>query len=66
MNNDKDLQKAFNILDKLKPGEIMELNKIDDKRRDDFILCAKQYIDCFKTVEFNTDYSKLKKIKSWE
>ena len=66
MNNDKDLQKAFNILDKLKPGEIMELNKIDDKRRDDFILCTKQYIDCFKTVEFNTDYSKLKKIKSWE
>jgi hypothetical protein len=65
MNNDKDLQKAYYILDKMKPGEIMELNKIDKIRRDIFILCVKQYIDSLKTVEFNTDYSKLKKINKW-
>ncbi len=65
MNTDKDLQKAYHILDKIKPGQIMELNKIDKIRRDIFILCVKQYIDSFKTVEFNTDYSKLKKINTW-
>ena len=66
MNEDKDLQKAYHILDKMEPGQIMELNKIDKIRRDIFILCVKQYIDSFKTVEFNTDYSKLKKINKWE
>jgi len=66
MNKDKDLQKAYYILDKMKPGEIMELNKIDKIRRDIFIICVKQYIDSFKTIEFNTDYSKLKKINTWE
>ena len=65
MNTDKDLQKAYHILDKMKPGQIMELNKIDKIRRDIFILCVKQYIDSFKTVEFNADYSKLKKINVW-
>ena len=65
MNTDKDLQKAYHILDKMKLGEIMELNKIDKIRRDIFILCVKQYIDSFKTVEFNADYSKLKKINIW-
>jgi len=65
MNTDKDLQKAYHILDKMKPGQIMELNKIDKIRRDIFILCVKQYIDSFKTVEFNADYSKLKKINIW-
>lgn len=65
MNTDKDLQKAYQILDKMNPGQIMELNKIDKIRRDIFILCVKQYIDSFKTVEFNADYSKLKKINIW-
>jgi hypothetical protein len=62
METDENLQKCWSILDKLKPGEIMELKRIDENRKHIFIACTKQYIDCFHNVEFNNDYSKLKKI----
>jgi len=63
MNNDKDLLKCFSMLDNLKPGEILELNKIPEERRSIFIDCCKQYIDCYNTAEFNENYTKLKKIE---
>ena len=65
MNTDENLQKAWSILDNLKPAEIMELKRIPEDRREVFISCAKQYIDCFKTIEFNADYTKIRKLSDF-
>lgn len=66
MNNDKDLIKAWDILDKLSPNEIMDMKRIPPDRRKTFILCAKQYADIYGTVCFNLDYTKLKKLHEWK
>ena len=65
MNNDKDLLKCFTMLDNLKPGEILELSKIPEDRREVFISCCKQYFKTYDTVIFNNSYTRIKKIHSF-
>jgi hypothetical protein len=62
MNKEEDLAKAWQIIDKLQPSEIMELSRIPEARRDLFIRCIKQRIDTLNDCEFNSDYTKIRKI----
>lgn len=66
MNNDTDLAKAFTMLDGLKPGEILELNRLAENRREIFCECAKQYADVYGTIQFNDNYTKIKKLHEWK
>ena len=43
-------------LDELTPGQIV---KVNDKSN---ISAIKAYIDCYKTVDFNSDYTKFRKL----
>jgi hypothetical protein len=62
METDKNLAKAWQIIDRLKPSEIYELSKIPDNRRALFIRCIKQRIDTLNDCEFNSDYTKIRKL----
>jgi hypothetical protein len=62
METDKNLAKAWQIIDRLNPSEIYELSKIPDNRRALFIRCIKQRIDTLNDCEFNGDYTKIRKI----
>jgi hypothetical protein len=62
METDKNLAKAWQIIDRLQPSEIYELSKIPDNRRALFIRCIKQRIDTLNDCEFNGDYTKIRKI----
>jgi len=64
MNKDEDLAKAWQMIDNLQPSEIMELSKIPKARRDIFISCIKQRIDTLNDCEFNSDYTRLRKIST--
>jgi len=61
MNNDQDLVKAFSMLDKLHPSEILELSRIPEDRRTVFISCAKTYADTHHNITFNNNYTKIRK-----
>lgn len=65
-NNDTDLAKAFTMLDGLKPGEILDLNRLAENRREVFRNCAKQYADIYGTICFNDNYTKIKKLHNWK
>jgi hypothetical protein len=58
---DTDMVKCWSILGNLQPSEIMELSRIPEERREVFIQCTKQYIDCFKNLTFNNDLTKIRK-----
>jgi hypothetical protein len=60
---DEDLAKAWQIIDRMQPSEIMELSRIQEARRDLFIRCIKQRIDTLNDCEFNLDYTKIRKIQ---
>jgi hypothetical protein len=62
MQTDENLQKAWQIIDRLQPCEIYDLAKISDERRDIFISCIKQRIDTLNDCEFNEDYTKIRKL----
>lgn len=62
METDKNLAKAWQIIDRLQPSEIYELSKIPDNRRALFIRCIKQRIDTLNDCEFNNDYTKIRKL----
>ena len=62
METDKNLAKAWQIIDRLQPSEIYELSKIPDNRRALFIRCIKQRIDALNDCEFNGNYTKIRKI----
>ncbi len=64
MQTDENLQKCWSILDQLKPSEILELKRIPEDRRTVFIECAKTYCDLNKNIEFNSNYTKIKKTYS--
>lgn len=66
MLKDQDLSKAFKILDALQIGEVMDLNRIPEERRELFVACAKKYINSKCGGEFNKDYTKFKKIEKWQ
>ena len=61
MNTDENLQKAWSILDNLKPAEIMELKRIPEDRREVFISSAKQYADTHHNITFNNSFTKIRK-----
>jgi len=61
MNTDENLQKAWSILDNLKPSEIMEMKRIPEDRREVFISCAKQYADTHHNITFNNSFTKIRK-----
>jgi hypothetical protein len=62
MQTDENLQKAWQIIDRLQPGEIYDLAKISEERKEIFILCIKQRIDTLNDCYFNLTYTKIKKL----
>ena len=65
MESDRDLKYVFNKLDAIKPGDVIIIKDFANGRIDTFISCAKQYIDCFRTIEFNPDYTKIRKLSDF-
>jgi hypothetical protein len=61
---DKDLVKAWDLVEKLEIGQIFTLAKIPDNRRALFIRCIKQRIDTLNDCEFNGDYTKIRKLSN--
>ena len=59
---DNDLTKAFLIVDNMKQGEVININKVAEEKRDLFIRCIKQRIDTLNDCEFNPDYTKIRKL----
>ena len=66
MESDRDLNHVFNKLDLMKPGEIIIIKDHANKRYDTFISCAKQYADIYGTIQFNDNYTKIKKLHEWK
>jgi hypothetical protein len=62
--NDMQLSKAFTILDNLQPGDILDLERIAEERRDLFISCAEQYNKTYNNLELNPNKTKIKKHES--
>jgi hypothetical protein len=62
---DKDLVKAWDLVEKLEIGEIFTLTKIPYNRRALFIRCIKQRIDTLNDCEFNGDYTKIRKLSDF-
>ena len=58
---DETLQKSFTILDNLSPGEILDLERIAEERRELFIHCAIQYNKSYQNLELNNLKNKIKK-----
>jgi len=61
---DKDLSKAWSLVENLLPGEIFEVENIAQDRRALFIFCIRQRIDTLNDCEFNLDYTRLRKIST--
>jgi len=61
---DTDLVKSWSFIDKLQLSEIMELSRIPESRRELFISCIKQRIDTLNDCEFNSNYTRLRKIST--
>jgi len=64
MITDQTLQKSFTILDNLSPGEILDLNRIAEERRELFLQCAEQYQQTYNNLELNNTKDKIKKYES--
>lgn len=60
---DLDLHRSWQIIDRLQPGEIYDIAKISEERREIFISCIRQRIDTLNDCEFNNDYTKIRKIQ---
>lgn len=61
MNKDEDLVKAFSMLDGLIPGEILDITRLTESRRDTFQACAKQYANTYHNITFNNSFTKIRK-----
>ena len=61
---DQTLSRSFQILDNLSPGEILDLERIVEERRDLFLQCAEQYNKTYNNLELNNQKTKLKKYAS--
>jgi hypothetical protein len=64
MIHDETLQKSFTILDNLQPGDILDLERIAEERRELFIQCAEQYQQTYNNLELNPSKTKIKKYES--
>ena len=62
MQTDENLVKAWQIIDRLEPAEIYDLAKISENRKHIFISCIRQRIDTLNDCEFNSDYTKIRKL----
>ena len=61
MNKDEDLVKGFRMLDGLIPGEILDITRLTESRRNTFKACAKQYSHIHHNITFNNDFTKIRK-----
>ena len=61
---DQTLSRSFQILDNLSPGEILDLERIAEERRDLFVSCAEQYQQTYNNLELNNQKTKIKKYAS--
>ena len=61
---DQTLSRSFQILDNLQPGEILDLERIAEERRELFIQCAIQYNKSYLNLELNPLRNKIKKYAS--
>jgi hypothetical protein len=59
---DQTLARSFQILDNLSPGDILDLERIAEERRDLFLQCAEQYNKTYNNLELNNSRNKIKKI----
>jgi hypothetical protein len=62
---DKDLAKAWSLVEKVLPGEIFDVKNIPENRKQLFISCIKQRIDTLNDCEFNPDYTKIRKLSDF-
>lgn len=53
------IKKVLDYLESMKTGTIVDVSS--SQTREDFIQVAKWYIDTWGQLEFNSDYSKLRK-----
>jgi hypothetical protein len=65
MIEDKILLFCWKILDDIEEGKRIKILKYAPNKPDLFIECAKKYADCYGTILFSNDYTKIKKIKSF-
>lgn len=56
-------QQANKIFDAMKKGEVIEVRDFATKNKPLFIELAKNYIDETDAIEFNSSYSRIRKIK---
>jgi hypothetical protein len=61
---DQTLSRSFQILDNLSPGEILDLERIAEERRELFLQCAEQYQQTYNNLELNNSRTKIKKYAS--
>ena len=63
---DQTLSRSFQILDNLSPGDILDLERIAEDRRDLFLLCAEQYQQTYNNLELNPSKTKIKKYERFK
>lgn len=59
---DKTLIKCWNILDKLKTGQMILVKDYAPNNPDLFIRCCKQYFDCHRNIRFSDNYAEIVKV----
>lgn len=60
--NDQQLQAVWKILDLLKPGQMLVIREYAKKKPEIFRQSVKLYIQCYNTLEFNKEYTKVKRL----
>lgn len=60
---DEQLVKAWEILDKLKVGQMIVIKDYAKNKPGVFVQCAKMYEDCFHSLQFNEQYTKVKRVR---
>jgi hypothetical protein len=63
---DQTLSRSFQILDNLSPGDILDLERIAEDRRDLFVSCADQYQQTYNNLELNNQKTKIKKYERFK
>lgn len=61
---DETLARSFQILDNLAPGDVLDLERIAEERRELFVSCAEQYQQTYNNLELNNQKTKIKKYAS--
>jgi hypothetical protein len=61
---DQTLSRSFQILDNLQPGDVLDLERIAEERRELFLQCAEQYQQTYNNLELNNQKTKIKKYAS--